>query len=350
MKRVKRLIGLTLGIVAAVSLTLFSVCATDAPEVTFLLPQTLKIGDSLTEEEHMLAATGKNLPQGYFGVDFDGFYLAAFGSHAGDGPVAVKPDGTGEAYLFAHKVYVPGNYDFQASIMRFNEETKEYEEIEKIGKPYCVTVEEPVIETNEPTVLRKGDSIVLTAELTNTSLKNGKVQTYKDEIRRQLEESGVFSIHEPIYEPAFEIIEGAALVEREDGDFSNTLTASEKLTFTGTGTVKIRVIFQQLMSCNGCNQYINNGTPELENGEIQLYSPEKTITLQVLNPDNAQGIDSEQTISDSANTSSCSSGQDDSESGSTKTGMVDVLFIFLSLAAASTAVVVLMHKRRNHNL
>lgn len=152
-----------------------------------------------------------------------------------------------------------GSITFQLSIV---DASNNWEKT-PLGEPYTVTVEEPVIETNEPTQVSVGDTITLKSELQNTDLQNKSVLPYKEMVKDGV--GGIYS-YELIYEPQFTIEEGANLVECSNGDFSHMLKASEQLKFKGTGTVKIKVRYQHLKL-------------DIESGDF--YSPEKTITIQV---------------------------------------------------------------------
>lgn len=151
-----------------------------------------------------------------------------------------------------------------------------------LGEPYTVTVEEPVIETNEPMQVSVGDTITLKSELQNTDLQNKPVLPYKEMVKDGIE--GKIYSYELIYEPQFIIEEGANLVECSNGNFSHTLKASEQLRFKGTGTVKIKVRYQHLKLSSEIGDFC---------------SPEKTITIQVKekSQNNTQGNKKTQKVS-----------------------------------------------------
>lgn len=135
-----------------------------------------------------------------------------------------------------------------------------------IGEPYEVTIEEPVISTNEPAEVYVGDTVTLKSELQNTVLQNEEIGSYKDQLEAEKDQSYHFISDHIVYEPQFIIESGEELVDCSEGDFSHMLTASEKLTFKKAGTIKIRVRYQHL---------------KLNTEMWDFYSPEKTITIQV---------------------------------------------------------------------
>ncbi len=85
-----------------------------------------------------------------------------------------------------------------------------------------------------------------------------------------LVEDETHKTHEAAYQPSVEILEGKDIVSQSNQDYSNTLKSSETLTFTGSGTVKLKVTYKQFNTCKDCIQ-----------SDSELYSPEKIITIQV---------------------------------------------------------------------
>ena len=81
----------------------------------------------------------------------------------------------------------------------------------KIGDPFTVTVEEPVIQTNAPSSVQSGDTLNLTTELTNTALVNKDTAYYLNENNYSggmLVEDETHKTHEAAYQPSVEILEG----------------------------------------------------------------------------------------------------------------------------------------------
>ena len=91
--------------------------------------------------------------------------------------------------------------------------------------------------------------------------------------------------HEPAYQPSVEILEGKELVKQTNQDYTNTLKSSETLSFTGIGTVKLKVKYNQFITCASCQSvYDENGK---QTGEYYTYNPEKIITIEVVDNSDA---------------------------------------------------------------
>ena len=193
----------------------------------------------------------------------------------GDGPVITDEDGKVVVPVFSPltSFYRPGEYHLQAKYYYVDpdnlwEQNKKYIEV---GDPFIFNVEEPIIQVNAPESIQVGETFHLTTELTNTSLINKDTAYYLDEnnyIDGELISDEIHNAHEAVYQPSVEILEGKNLVSQSNQDYSNTLKSSETLTFTGTGTVKLKVTYNQFNTCR--NQ-----------DDSKLYNPEKIITIQV---------------------------------------------------------------------
>lgn len=259
------------------------------PTVTWKIPQKIKIGESvkeiaegtnfptepLSEWENpwtgeifyfrpLATLTNPNLYEGHS----DLFGSAGFESHAFEAS-EVAEDGSveisvGEDWVSAFK---PVTITLQCAVVNSSSGTI----IKNIAEPYSVTVEEPVIGDNAPQAVNIGDSIQLTTELQNTALPNRKVSYCLDpENYQELGSGGKCFMgdghHEAMYEPKVEVIEGQSLVTQSEQDYTNTLNTSEKLAFTGAGTVKLKVTYNQIINCSDIKE---------------TYNPEKIITIQV---------------------------------------------------------------------
>lgn len=250
------------------------------PTVTWKIPQKIKIGESIKE-----IAEGTNFPTEpisewenpwtgeieYFRphalVANPIFGSAGFEPHAW-GPEEVEEDGSVKLSVWGGWVsaFKPVTITLQCAVTDFSGTF-----IKNVAEPYSVTVEEPVIEDNAPQAVNIGDSIQLTTELQNTALPNRKVSYCLDpENYQELGSGGKCFMgdghHEAMYEPKVEVIEGQSLVTQSEQDYTNTLNTSEKLTFTGVGTIKLKVTYNQIINC-----------PSIK----ETYNPEKIITIQV---------------------------------------------------------------------
>lgn len=141
---------------------------------------------------------------------------------------------------------------------------------EKGVKRYEMTVEEPVITTNIPTQVDVGETVQITTSLDNTDLENVLITEVKDAIV-----TNEYGITKAMlgYEPRIEIISGADLVERSNGDYSSILTASETMKFINDGIVVLKVVYEMIPIPEDSGELI---------GEVKaIYSPEKTFTIKV---------------------------------------------------------------------
>ena len=116
------------------------------------------------------------------------------------------------------------------------------------GAPYTVTVEEPVIETNAPQKIKLGSVFHFTTKLENTALSNEKVEDAKKKSAYGADD--FVGSHPLAFAPKVDILEGAELVTRSSGDYSNTLSSSETWSFTGLGTVKLKVQYATILPQN----------------------------------------------------------------------------------------------------
>lgn len=136
-------------------------------------------------------------------------------------------------------------------------------------EPYAITIEEPVISTNLPKRVQVGSSMQMTTSLDNTMLEDKEIS----EIRNR----GLYDLEAAIgYQPTVEIVSGADLVKRENGDYSNILSTSEDITFTGEGTVTFKVTYDMLPF-----EKVQSGENVYVNDEV-YYSPEATFSVDVV--------------------------------------------------------------------
>ena len=268
------------------------------PTVEWYLPQTLKVGDWIQDvstnpgNSRALRIIGKisNLEDGqsvYCWAD-DGY---GFTTHAGHNREV--ENGTADIATNYERIYKPGVSLWVALYGTDGEFAN------KIGAPYEITVEEPIIKTNAPQSIEVGQTLDFTTELTNTSLTNEKVAPYlnpdnysyfNEEILGGIDynngtASGYYPSHQIAYLPKVEVVEGQELVEQSNQDYTNILNSSETLAFTGTGTVKLKITYQQIMTCGdlGKWQYDENGQP-IDLLEDYRYNPTTTVTINVTEP------------------------------------------------------------------
>lgn len=249
--------------------------------VKYDLPASVKIGDWIFDMpnnkvifENLKPNTEVRLSTGSYKQK----YSESFHAHGwGDGPIITDEDGRVVRFVFplADSFYKPGEIRLQAKYYYPDSDDvlDPNEKYIEVGDPFIFKIEEPVIQVNAPESIQVGETFYLTTELTNTSLINKDTAYYLDEnnyIDGELINDEIHNAHEAAYQPSVEILEGKNLVSQSDQDYSNTLKSSETLTFTGTGTVKLKVTYNQFNTCRISIQ-----------DDSKLYNPEKIITIQV---------------------------------------------------------------------
>lgn len=258
------------------------------PTVIWNIPHNIKIG-----EKYNLIATVSNLPELNLDngetafvtvcpdterIDGNIFGENGYCSH-GFGPASITGSDSSVEVITGHNsvsAFRPSVVTLYPTIIV---QDANYQQIEKkeIGESYTVTIEEPVIEDNAPKEVTSGTSVELNTALTNTALVNTDVAYYLDPNNYDyyLKEDSTHKEHEAAFSPSVEVIEGADLVVQSEQDYTNTLKSSEKLTFNGIGTVKLKITYSQIANC-ACISNDGSGWPA-----ANLYNPEKIITIQV---------------------------------------------------------------------
>ena len=242
--------------------------------VEYLLPKTMKIGHKLFVESAAAYIYHNCLLDGEAGDNLHGYCKSSMTyddehahfinvwSYGGSDSVDTKTRTYQEysRYGFASR---PGEYRIAAK--------------RDVETPYIVTIEEPVININLPKRVQVGTEMQLTTSLDNTELENMKVE---DVNKWEL------SPDCPVpwgYQPKVEIVSGAELVERGEGDYSNILNSSEQIKFIGEGTVEFKVVYDMLRTKKIESEYFDEA----------VYSPEKTFSVEVVSelPDSGEVSD-----------------------------------------------------------
>lgn len=274
-------VALSLSLTAGIAVPVFAQETDSNVTVSYDMPASVKIGEwipDIPDEnksitlENLTPSTDVLLSLGDWKTD-----VGSFDQHGGwSGPETTDENGklvTSDTFHTTESFYKPGTIRFQAQYCYSNDVLPTDGDYTKIGDPFTVTVEEPVIQTNAPSSVQSGDTLNLTTELTNTALVNKDTAYYLNKNNYSggmLVEDETHKTHEAAYQPSVEILEGKDIVSQSNQDYSNTLKSSETLTFTGSGTVKLKVTYKQFNTCKDCIQSDN-----------KLYSPEKIITIQV---------------------------------------------------------------------
>ena len=274
-------VALSLSLTAGIAVPVFAQETDSNVTVSYAMPASVKIGEwipDIPDEnksitlENLTPSTDVFLSLGDWKTG-----VGSFDQHGGwSGPETTDENGklvTSDTFHTTESFYKPGTIRFQAQYCYSNDVLPTDGDYTKIGDPFTVTVEEPVIQTNAPSSVQSGDTLNLTTELTNTALVNKDTAYYLNENNYSggmLVEDETHKTHEAAYQPSVEILEGKDIVSQSNQDYSNTLKSSETLTFTGSGTVKLKVTYKQFNTCKDCIQ-----------SDSKLYSPEKIITIQV---------------------------------------------------------------------
>ncbi len=314
--KLKKLWALILAISLLAGTSVLAFADEKEPYVTHDIPSSMKIGEGIGDlPNNGFVITYHNLEPGQDSFCFPeesenntaDFYGYAFGDL-----YSSRVDENGDAEFWGYApygpFYKPGTFSFQPGYNYWREATDEddteYYDVpltdwEKVGTPIVITVEEPIIETNAPSSIKKGENFVLTTALTNTALTNTGTAYYLDENNYEtyVDDGGIShryliadedhsydDLAKPAYMPSVEILEGKDIVSQTNQDYSNTLKSSETLSFSGTGTVKLKIKYNQFITSDDTQKewiYNENDGSYTWTGKYRTYSPEKIITIQV---------------------------------------------------------------------
>lgn len=234
----------------------FTISSEEEAYAEYLIPKSIKVGygvGNMRDVENAYIYHNCLLNKSYGGMtSMDDFYSYGFVSGGWADPCFVDP---------ATRT-VTGYWS-----MTFTRPGTTYIKIED-DEPYAITVEEPVISTNLPKKVQIGTQMQMTTSLDNTLLEDKKIE--------EIKKRGIYDTKAALgYQPKVEIISGAELVERKDGDYSNILSSSENITFTGEGTVTFKVTYEMLPF-----EKVESGEDVYANEEV-YYSPEATFSVEV---------------------------------------------------------------------
>lgn len=274
-------VALSLSLTAGIAVPVFAQETDSNVTVSYAMPASIKIGEWIPDiPDENKSVTLENLTPStdvFLSLGDWKTGVGSFDQHGGwSGSETTDENGklvTSDTFHTTESFYKPGTIHFQVQYCYSNDVLPTDGDYTKIGDPFTVTVEEPVIQTNAPASVQSGDTLNLTTELTNTALVNKDTAYYLNENNYSggmLVEDETHKTHEAAYQPSVEILEGKELVSQSNQDYSNTLKSSETLTFIGSGTVKLKVTYKQFNTCKDCIQ-----------SDSELYNPEKIITIQV---------------------------------------------------------------------
>ena len=338
----KRLCGISLAILLLIGIAIVhpkAVSAETSVKIEHNLPEEIQIGEDLSG--YVLKVTGLKNHAGknlfvYLSSNQPSGRIYYYSSHTGgvDNPIAEDGTVTAPIFLLAGPAYSSGTeslildigltstdmikldkiyeeqfhrnpsdrYDAQGHPNWSQEEIDHYHTwFEKqinaahtvLQTQITVHVKKPEIQTNAPKSVKTGTSFCLQTELTGTALKNTDTAYYLDEKNYDFSSSlgsvrlpmlkidaSLPSPHTPAYQPSVEILEGGDIVKQAEQDYSNTLKSSERLTFTGTGTVKLKITYKQFVTCGPC-QMLQDPNNNYQVIGFRTYNPEKIVTIHV---------------------------------------------------------------------
>ena len=318
----KKVSAIILLLIFLLSISVIPASAQENQDVVYATnnyPETVKIGEAFAGIESFVEPdaykinvhnlTPNTLVEAWCEMSFNSenfrlnqFSSVSFMSHAGNDNYNTTVDTNGNANIkplyLSETFFNPGTITMQPYYQYVDSES--YELIGDrvyVGDPITIQIEEPVIKTNAPESIEVGDTLQFTSELTNTALTNKDTAYYLDENNYykgayddgyqiiELKDDDTHYHHEPAYQPSVEILEGKELVKQTNQDYTNTLKSSETLSFTGIGTVKLKVKYNQFITCASCQSvYDENGK---QTGEYYTYNPEKIITIEVVDNSDA---------------------------------------------------------------
>lgn len=239
------------------------------PEVriTHTYPKTMKVGEAF-KEEYYVNVYGLEPREYYSTYGLMPKYGNAYWHQGGYGGCGIGTDENGRILKASNPdwmVYKPGEVSVEVNITT---QTGEYGNVMYASREYIATtimVEEPIITHNAPKKVKVGDTVDFKTAITNTAYENKKQSDY-------------YHLWSPVfYVPSVQVIEGEGLVEQGAQDYTNTLQTLEKLSFTGSGTVKLKISYMPTVYKVYGPDEIKDGKPEpLTDGVV-----EEVVTIVV---------------------------------------------------------------------
>lgn len=235
------------------------------PEISIehTYPATMKVGEvfkeeyyvnvyGLVPEELYIFGGGSGLPIYKNGYWFNGGY----------GECGGRADAYGRILKQSNSdwmVYKPGEVKVEVSLSDMDYQGK------RTYIPATIMVEEPIITHNAPKKVKAGDKIDFKTAITNTAYENKKQSEY-------------YHLYSQVfYVPTIQVIEGTNLVKQSKQDYTDTLKTSEKLSFTGSGTVKLKISYMPTV-------YKVHGPDEVKDGKLESLTDgviEEVVTIVV---------------------------------------------------------------------
>ena len=239
--------------------------------ITFTPVSSIKVGEELWGQFQYHNAEAGMTPTIQIAEKNNFFTMGSgggFPEYPSEGPVTLV---FSDDYLALSQAVYPGiveakcyaNYD-------------DYREGKAAVASYPVEIESPVITTNLEETYYVNDTVDFQTEVTNVSLPEGDIAELQAIADSNV--TGDFT-----YQATIEVVEGQDDVVIENEDCSQSLSSSETLTFTGTGSVTLKITYQPVRLGNGLK---HPGDPwideDFKNMEEAIYKPETYVTVQVV--------------------------------------------------------------------
>lgn len=262
MKHLRYAFSFLASVILCITFLDIDVTFAESKEITFehTYPATMQVGE-LSKFEYYVNVYGLEPYVEYDGGVYCETVQALGGEYGGCVYSADQNGNLLEMTDVDFMVYKPGEIIVKLYLGNYDYNFSETYEITRIK------VEEPIITHNAPSKVKVGDVIDFTTAITNTAYENRKVSDYNEEK----------NFLETFYIPSVQVVEGANLVTQSKQDYSNTLNSSEKLSFTGSGTVKLKITYST-MAYDWIDTLVSadRGLIQLSDGTI-----EKVVTIVV---------------------------------------------------------------------
>ena len=180
----------------------------------------------------------------------------------------VKKDRDGNVYE-SYKSYVDGYPDILA-VMALYPGEYDYVLETDLGEENpeikgTLVVEEPVIKSNEPKVIKVGESIDFKTSLENLCL----------------EDEEVVNLFKEMYKPEITVLEGQACIEQSNKAYAE-LSSTEQIKFIKSGDVKIQIKYVPETDFDKYSDSVHPGYYLDGNEKTDLYTAEKIVTIKVV--------------------------------------------------------------------
>lgn len=274
MKRKVYAKAITIGLSAAVLIGMTGVPArAEENTITFTPVSSIKVGEELygkfqyRNAEAGMTPTIQIAEKNNFITTGSG---GGFPEYPSEGPVTLV---FSNDYLFLSQAIYPGKVEAKCYA-----NYDDYRDGKEAVATYPVEIESPVITTNLEETYYVNDTVNFQTKVTNVNLPDGDIAELQAIADSNV--TGDFT-----YQAIIEVVEGQDNVVRENQDYSQALSSSEVLTFTGTGSITLKITYQPVQLGNGL-KYPDDPwgwiDEDFKNLEEAIYKPETYVTIQVV--------------------------------------------------------------------